>query len=589
MLDGDKRWSKAGSSLHAQQSLRADLANTSGSAAQGKSSSGSNRVLSTDELSLSTKVRNMYEYGVEDPALVDQTVLEEDEEEEKEDEPASSLQSPTGTAITGETSPGLTEKPIHYPRHSPSRTSVRRDAAGQRQPFETAGGIEDWEDVKGEQVDRYGFIMARKEDSRGSTGSGGTYNHNVTTSLLEISNAPRRKQSILRRVPSRASSRTGYHSDGVMRQASTRRRSGMNQTGNDAASSVYQNRSVTNSHSSLRSHMARHDRRLLVEAADMLTLPPGAAEDAAANGLGKLGGGATMTKAMREKEWQREAKWKKMGRLQSAAAGRGGGMQFDFDPRDPKIIARTWKGIPDKWRAMAWYSFLQASADRHSKGANADELVTSFHELQNEASADDVQIDCDVPRTITRHIMFRRRYRGGQRLLFRVLHALSLYFPEVGYVQGMAALAATLLCYYDEEKTFVMMVRLWQLRGLERLYESGFEGLMEALGEFEKEWLRDGAVAKKLVCTTLASHIVEILINLHRRNLVLKPQRMARDGTSHSSTTRFHFLLSYVYGMCLCFSATNPTLVRQFKRVIAAKRHLKSVSLQLLVPTIKHR
>jgi hypothetical protein len=95
--------------------------------------------------------------------------------------------------------------------------------------------------------------------------------------------------------------------------------------------------------------------------------------------------------------------------------------------------------------------------------------------------------------------MFRKRYRGGQRLLFRVLHALSLYFPDVGYVQGMAALAATLLCYYDEEHAFVMMVRLWQLRGLERLYESGFEGLMDALAEFEKHWLSDGEVAKKLV------------------------------------------------------------------------------------------
>jgi hypothetical protein len=80
-----------------------------------------------------------------------------------------------------------------------------------------------------------------------------------------------------------------------------------------------------------------------------------------------------------------------------------------------------------------------------------------------------------------------------------VLHALSLHFPETGYVQGMATLAATLLCYYDEEQAFVMMVRLWQLRGMDRLYSSGFGGLMEALEEFEKEWLRGGDVAKKLV------------------------------------------------------------------------------------------
>lgn len=82
---------------------------------------------------------------------------------------------------------------------------------------------------------------------------------------------------------------------------------------------------------------------------------------------------------------------------------------------------------------------------------------------------------------------------------------MSLYFPETGYVQGMASLAATLLCYYDEENTFVMLVRMWQLRGLKHLYESGFGGLMEALEQFERDWLRDGEVAKKLVsiCSTL--------------------------------------------------------------------------------------
>lgn len=88
-------------------------------------------------------------------------------------------------------------------------------------------------------------------------------------------------------------------------------------------------------------------------------------------------------------------------------------------------------------------------------------------------------------------------YRS-QRLLFRVLHAMSLYLPETGYVQGMAPLAATLLCYYEEDRAFVMLVRLWMLRGLERLYESGFSGLMDALDDFEKNWLRGGDVAKKL-------------------------------------------------------------------------------------------
>jgi hypothetical protein len=85
---------------------------------------------------------------------------------------------------------------------------------------------------------------------------------------------------------------------------------------------------------------------------------------------------------------------------------------------------------------------------------------------------------------------------------------MSLYFPDTGYVQGMAALAATLLAYYDEEHTFIMLVRLWQLRGLEKLYRSGFAGLMEALGDFEREWLEGGEVAAKLVCCSFPADTV---------------------------------------------------------------------------------
>jgi hypothetical protein len=104
-----------------------------------------------------------------------------------------------------------------------------------------------------------------------------------------------------------------------------------------------------------------------------------------------------------------------------------------------------------------------------------------------------------------------------QRLLFRVLHAMSLYLPETGYVQGMAALAATLLCYYEEDRAFVMLVRLWLHRGLERLYESGFAGLLDALEDFEKNWLRGGEIAKKLVSLLfldLSSRPVELFHSL---------------------------------------------------------------------------
>ena len=89
-------------------------------------------------------------------------------------------------------------------------------------------------------------------------------------------------------------------------------------------------------------------------------------------------------------------------------------MTFEFDTQSSKLIERTWKGIPDRWRSTAWYSFLEASARRHKGSPHADELIEAYNELQFISSPDDVQIDIDVPRTISSHIMFRRRYRGGQ-------------------------------------------------------------------------------------------------------------------------------------------------------------------------------
>lgn len=168
-------------------------------------------------------------------------------------------------------------------------------------------------------------------------------------------------------------------------------------------------------------------------------------------------------------------------------------MQFHFNARDPKLISRVWKGIPDVWRGAAWSSFLLTSSMYYKNSASTEDLITAFRELVNVSSADDAQIDMDMPRTVNNHIMFRTRYRGGQRLLFRVLHVLSLYFPETGYVQGMAAIVSTLLNYYDEEMCFVNAARMWEYRGLKRLFAPEFPGLMSALSDFEHQWLKRGS------------------------------------------------------------------------------------------------
>lgn len=234
------------------------------------------------------------------------------------------------------------------------------------------------------------------------------------------------------------------------------------------------------------------DRRLVDEAGDLLALQPGLSFINEEEGLEKI------TAELKRKEVKRTEKWRKMAKIVKPGS-EGQGTIFHFDAKNPKLIERTWKGIPDCWRSAAWYSFLASSAKADQVNyVPDDELMAAYRRLAEEPSPDDLQIDLDVPRTINQHIMFRRRYRGGQRLLFRVLHALSIYFPETGYVQGMATLAATLLSYYDEEQCFVMLVRLWQFRGLNRIYQAGFVELIEALKDFETHWLNDKEVADML-------------------------------------------------------------------------------------------
>lgn len=358
-----------------------------------------------------------------------------------------------------------------------------------RETQELAGGAEYWQNIGAEQVDRYGFIRPAKN----SNGSEINPLQRVTTSLLLASETPRRKRSI--RPPTASASNRSFNGPSLARKIShsslsARPSSSQSNYGPPLRRSTSRLRAATN-------HLPHNrDRKAKDEAADMLTLPTPSGDEKE---------DAPITRAMRRKEWQREDKWTKMAKP-TKKNKHGGGMTFEFDTQSSKLIERTWKGIPDRWRSTAWYSFLEASARRHKGSPPADELIEAFNELQFISSPDDVQIDIDVPRTISSHIMFRRRYRGGQRLLFRVLHAMSLYFPDTGYVQGMATLAATLLAYYDEEHAFIMLVRLWQLRGLEELYKSGFAGLMEALADFEREWLAGGEVATKLVSEFRSKH-----------------------------------------------------------------------------------
>ncbi|KAJ5239706.1 hypothetical protein N7468_004325 [Penicillium chermesinum] len=433
------------------------------------------RAISSDEDMLSRRVRLMYERG--DDRVTDADVAKSmksghsDILEENSNSDIETVSTPAADMI--KPPPGDTGR---------ASAEVERNRL-KRETEELAGGVEYWQNVGAEQVDRYGFIHAAPTDS----GSEPHPIQRVTTSLLLASETPRRRRSI--RPPTALASNRSFST-----RSPTRNMSQSSNTGRPSSSASTNSAPIRRNGSRLRSatnHLPHNrDRKVTDEAADMLTLP--IEEEEATEGKD-----TPAARAARKKEWEREDKWTKMAKPVKKSRD-GGGMKFEFDTRSPKLIERTWKGIPDRWRSTAWYSFLEASASRHADSPSEEDLINAFHEFQYMSSPDDMQIDIDVPRTISSHIMFRRRYRGGQRLLFRVLHAMSLYFPDTGYVQGMAAITATLLAYYDEEHAFVMLARLWKLRGLEQLYKSGFAGLMEALDDFEREWLAGGEVATQL-------------------------------------------------------------------------------------------
>lgn len=458
--------------------------------------SKSTRVLSLDEELMSRKLRAIYEYGTEDPSLWGERSSSTSRHDAIIEENPPSMEGVSTTSISRATS----TSELHNNASAVGFVSKQNPTKStEREESELAGGLEDWENVKSEEVDRYGFIVPKgpsiKEISSGALSRPPSSLEpqplqRVTTSLQLASESPRRKRTI-RRAPSNAKQTKAADFD---RQNSTKSIRPV------SSQSSYQGK-LAGSNSMLRTATNRlphnRQRRMVDEAGDMLTLKPSLMRFSQSAKAGEFSDSAAQ-----RKELEREAKWRKMAKKVSAN-GQGAGTVFDFDTHSNKLIERTWKGIPDSWRATAWHAFLSASARKSKDSVPDEELIGLFNDYQIQSSPDDCQIDLDVPRTVSSHIMFRRRYRGGQRLLFRVLHALSLHFPDTGYVQGMAPLTATFLSYYDEENAFVMLVRLWQLRGLHQLYREGLAGLMEALEDFKTNWLDGGEVAEKLVSEIL--------------------------------------------------------------------------------------
>jgi len=76
----------------------------------------------------------------------------------------------------------------------------------------------------------------------------------------------------------------------------------------------------------------------------------------------------------------------------------------------------------------------------------------------------------DVPRTNV----------GGvekQRALFAVLKCLVINFPELGYLQGMNFLAATLMRHNTPQDTLMILISLFETYGMRGYFEADLRGL----------------------------------------------------------------------------------------------------------------
>ncbi|CAK5280676.1 unnamed protein product [Mycena citricolor] len=179
------------------------------------------------------------------------------------------------------------------------------------------------------------------------------------------------------------------------------------------------------------------------------------------------------------KELSRIEKWTRMMLPQLRDQG-ANALSWHVKPsKEAKLRVRVYKGIPDRWRPAAWDMFMSTKASMGPE--QMSRLAARYRDGLDKPSTYDIQIDLDVPRTISGHVFYRTRYGAGQRSLFHVLHSFSLHCGECGYVQGMGPIAATLLCYLDPEKVYASLVRLHDAYGMHTIFSPGFPGLLEAI------------------------------------------------------------------------------------------------------------
>ncbi|KAL7077376.1 hypothetical protein ACQ4LE_003488 [Meloidogyne hapla] len=128
-------------------------------------------------------------------------------------------------------------------------------------------------------------------------------------------------------------------------------------------------------------------------------------------------------------------------------------------------------GIPDVLRGEVWLLLARI-------GTVKADLVQAYQMLLEKECPSEAIILRDIHRTFPAHEYFTEENdKGGQKALYRISKAYSLYDDEVGYCQGLSFLAAALLLHMPEEQAFCMLVRIMFDYGMRELFKTGFDAL----------------------------------------------------------------------------------------------------------------
>ncbi|KAG0577573.1 hypothetical protein KC19_5G165400 [Ceratodon purpureus] len=151
---------------------------------------------------------------------------------------------------------------------------------------------------------------------------------------------------------------------------------------------------------------------------------------------------------------------------------------------------------------------LRRTLPDNERLADSNRLLDLQQLVLYETSAAELDIIRDISRTFPSHVFFQQRHGPGQRALYNILKAYSVYDRDVGYVQGMGFLAGLLLLYMSEEDAFWLLVAL--LKGavhapMEGLYLVGLPLVQQYLFQFER-------LVKELV-PKVGAHFEEEMIN----------------------------------------------------------------------------